>query len=188
MNKRFWYWYNRLFFKHFFYLMYKICPEGGLKPLEFKNIWDKLVYWIDQHIIRYDSSHCCNCGKYIDTIKDNFLQIMEKESLTFYHGECPRCGQELNLFIKKTNKIMNNNNNDIVIGIKLDEKDLNLVTQQLEDISNKVKQLNTEFEKLQSNEVLKSMNNITINTAAFMGNEQDAEKFAKLLSKHISKN
>lgn len=82
-----------------------------------------------------------------------------------------------------------NDDDDMVIGIKLDEKDLNLVTQQLEDVLNKVKQLNDEFEKLQSNEFFKkrkSMNNDIIINTSFMGNEHDKEKIIKLLSEYAS--
>jgi hypothetical protein len=68
------------------------------------------------------------------------------------------------------------------LGIEFDQETID----KLDDLINKVNTLNNALEKLQSNEVIRYFNNITINTSTFMGDEQDAREFALLISKYIN--
>lgn len=72
------------------------------------------------------------------------------------------------------------------MGIAFNQDDWNFLNQQLDSLILKARELNTELDKIKSNEILKNMNGITINTDAFMGNEHDAKNFAKLVSEYIN--
>lgn len=63
---------------------------------------------------------------------------------------------------------------ELSMGIRFDEESL----EQLDNLINKIKELNNEIAKLNSNEILGHVNNITINTSAFVGNEADAKELA----------
>ena len=59
--------------------------------------------------------------------------------------------------------------------------------EQLDLLISKIKTLNIELEKLNSNEIPENINSITINTPAFIGNEQEAKELAKQIIKFINK-
>jgi hypothetical protein len=101
MNK-FWYLYGELFYKHVFYLAFKLCPGGGIKRLR-KTLLDKIIDWCDKHIVHYDQNRCSNCGKYIKNIYDELYKSMKQNNLSYDFRLCPRCKDKIEVTMKHIN-------------------------------------------------------------------------------------
>jgi uncharacterized protein (UPF0276 family) len=75
-----------------------------------------------------------------------------------------------------------NDNLTLGIGIEFNEESI----KQLKDVLKIVEKLNEQIEKLNSNEKLGNVNNITINASTFVKDEKDIREFAESISQHIN--
>lgn len=135
--------------------------EGNKEKIK-NEISDSLLSKIADGLVMLVTDENIVC----DTTKDGYWDEYQFKAYILTQNE----------YEKLTNKKSFSN---LHIGAEINDEKIN-------NIIEKVKILNQELERLSSNTILGNINNITINTSAFMGSEQDAREFAELMSKYIN--